>query len=54
MEIVPVLMDTLPIGGAFASTLSLHIVFDAEMRIIHHGDKLARLCPTRLKWDQFQ
>ena len=30
-----------------------HIVFDAEMRIIHHGDRLARLCPTLKTGDQF-
>jgi class 3 adenylate cyclase len=30
-----------------------HIVFDAEMRIIHHGDKLARLSPTLKMGDQF-
>ena len=30
-----------------------HIVFDGEMRIIHHGDRLGRLCPTLKPGDLF-
>jgi class 3 adenylate cyclase len=35
------------------SLFPFHIVFDAEMRIIHHGDRLARLCPTLKTGDLF-